>query len=91
VRACVSVVIQDFAAACSRNPNKTIIRIASHANLADTRSALSGNEKVRFVYTTGQVSHEMCGVRSLHLKQNDLDFTQAQLSHALCSPVCSSS
>jgi len=46
------VVIEDFAAACSRNPNKTTIRIASHVNLADARSALSGNEKVRFVYTT---------------------------------------
>ena len=43
------------------------------------------------VHNSGQVSHEMCGVRSLHLKQNDLDFAQIQLSHAPCSPVCSSS
>jgi hypothetical protein len=33
----------------------------------------------------------MCGVRSPHLKQNDLDLAQAQLSHAPYSPVCSSS
>jgi hypothetical protein len=45
------MVIEDFAAACSRNSNKIIIRIASQVNLADAQSALSGNEKVRFVYT----------------------------------------
>lgn len=35
----------------TKSSNKTIIRIASYVNLADAWSPLSGNEKVRFVYT----------------------------------------
>jgi hypothetical protein len=46
------VVTVDFAAACSQSHNKTIIAIPSHVNFADAQSALSGNEKVMFVYTT---------------------------------------